>query len=421
MRRDKGDGAIYEETVLNLRTGKKVGTGKWYGQLDLGKDATGKRRRRKFTGKSRKQVSDAMRAARRELDQGNALGKVTDTVGALLGDFLSKGLPPSAKSAKTVEGYRWAIEDHLIPSLGGRRLRELTVDDVDEMLRRKSTGDRPLSRASLLHIHGVLKRALKWGMKRGRVARNVAELADTPQGTRRQGKALTDEQWYRVFELAQEEREVNGAPYRDPLEALYLLGITTPCRPGELAGLPWSCVDFEKGVVHFRQALHHGVNGEAYLGPLKTDQSRRSVAVLPEVLDALRRRKAAQAADRLRLASDKAWGARWLSSNPGLGNGLDPDLVFTTESGRPIDLSNLRRSFGRLLRHAGVEGSWTTYELRHSAISMMSHEGVPLELIADAAGHKNSRVTDAVYRHNLAPVVVSAQAAMAARLARRSG
>lgn len=403
-RRGKGDGGIYEE-----KSGG-VPTGRWIGQLDLGKDATGRRRRKKVVGKSKGDVAQKLRSARRELEEGLAVGKATDTMESLLRDYLSRGLPPSAKAPKTIEGYRWAIDDHLIPAIGGRRIRDLSVDDVDDMLRDRATGEKPLSRASLIHIHGVLKRAMRWGKKRGRVAVNVAELADTPQGTRRKGKSLTVEQAKRVIELAMSEREVNGKPWREPLEALYLLGIAVPCRPGELTGLPWSSVDFENGVIHFRQALHHAVDGSLYLGPLKTEQSRRSVAVDGFVMDALKRRRKAQAAEKLAMPAGMTWGAGWQATD---GNsGLDPDLVFTTATGRPLDSSNVRRSFSKLLKRAGIEGSWTTYELRHSSVSILSASGISIEEIADYAGHLNSNVTRTVYRHNLSPVVRSARGVM---------
>lgn len=132
------------------------------------------------------------------------------------------------------------------------------------------------------------------------------------------------------------------------------------------------------------------------------------------VLDALRRRKGAQAADRLRLSAGATWGCACAGTWQADRGSLDPDLVFTTASGAPLDSSNVRRSFGKLLKRAGVAGNWTTYELRHSAISIPSAEGVALELIADAAGHRNAHVTANVYRHNLALVVVSAKAPMEA-------
>jgi integrase len=411
QRRDKGGGTVYEEKLGGVLTGR------WIGQLDLGKDATGKRRRRKFVASKRAEVVKAMRDAKRTLEDGNTLGKATDTMEALLRDFLTKGLPSTAKAPKTIEGYRWAIEDHLIPTLGGRRVRMLSVDDVDDMLRDKATGDpdndvRPLSRATLVHIHGVLKRALRWGQKRGRVARNVAELADTPQGTRREGKSLTVEQALELAKLAQTERFVNGHVWREPLEALYLLGIAVPCRPGELSGLAWSSIDFENGVVHFRQALHHAVDGSLYLGPLKTEQSRRSVEVPAFVMDALRRRRVTQAADKLKLPAGQRWGAGW--STERTQSGLDSDLVFTTVAGGPLDLSNIRRSFNRLLKRAGVPGNWTTYELRHSSVSILSRLGVALEQISDMSGHKNSIVTGKIYRKQIQPVVTHGSGVMQA-------
>ena len=132
-------------------------------------------------------------------------------------------------------------------------------------------------------------------------------------------------------------------------------------------------------------------------------------------------RRAAQTADRLRLASDAVWGAGWLSSDPvASGGGLDADLVFTTAAGGPVDLSNLRRSFCKLLRRAGVEEVGPLTNFGTPAISMMSHEGVALELIADAAGHKElSRHRDRLPAQPRAGGRVGS-AAMAARLARRS-
>ncbi|MCA1709313.1 MAG: site-specific integrase, partial [Actinobacteria bacterium] len=86
-----------------------------------------------------------------------------------------------------------------------------------------------LSRASLAHIHQVLSRALRWAERNGRVARNIATLVDTPQGSRRVSKALTVEQARALLATARGDR----------FEALWTLGLTIPSRPGELIGLCW--------------------------------------------------------------------------------------------------------------------------------------------------------------------------------------
>ena len=414
-RRGAGEGSIFYDPNRE----------RWTAFLDLGTDATGKRQRRKFTGRTRADVLDKLRVARRAAEDGVPLGRAGDTVSALLVDYLARGLPATCRTPKTQQGYAWAIKHHLIPALGARKLRVLTPDDVALMLRSKATEG--LSRASLAHIHQVLSRALRWAERNGRVARNVAILVDTPQGKRRVSKALTVEQ----------ARSLLSAARADRLEALWTLGLTIPSRPGELTGLCWDCVDFERGIIHFRRALHRDAEtGQLYLGELKTEQSRRVVEAPTFVIEALRRRKSAQTTEQLTL------GTAW--SNP-------DDLVFTSEAGTPIDAANLRRALRRLIKHAEshhtdeqdgcdclsvrrpgpkqhrcgdhhecdqrctvIPGTWTVYELRHSAVSILSAAGVPLELIADAAGHRNSRVTATVYRHNLAPTITSARAPMEA-------
>ncbi|MGW4406470.1 tyrosine-type recombinase/integrase [Nonomuraea sp. NPDC004702] len=42
---------------------------------------------------------------------------------------------------------------------------------------------------------------------------------------------------------------------------------------------------------------------------------------------------------------------------------------------------------------------------RHSFVSIMSDQGVPIETIADLVGHAGTSVTEAVYRHQLRPMI----------------
>jgi integrase len=86
------------------------------------------------------------------------------------------------------------------------------------------------------------------------------------------------------------------------------------------------------------------------------------------------------------------------------GAWTDTGLVFTTELGTPIDPSNLRRAFQRLTNHAGL-GRWTPNELRHSAASLLSAAGVPLEVIADVLGHSSTRMLQQHYRHPVKPAI----------------
>jgi integrase len=124
-------------------------------------------------------------------------------------------------------------------------------------------------------------------------------------------------------------------------------------------------------------------------GDTKTEKSRRTLTLPDEAAQALRALHARQAAERL--CAGTAW--------------QDHGLVFCTRVGTPLNPGNVRRSFRAITKAAGIGESWTPRELRHSFVSIMSDDGVPIETIADLVGHKNSIVTARVYRHQLRPVI----------------
>jgi integrase len=80
--------------------------------------------------------------------------------------------------------------------------------------------------------------------------------------------------------------------------------------------------------------------------------------------------------------------------------------VFASEVGGQLSAGNVRRAFRRVLKAAGLEPAhWTPRELRHSFVSLLSDEGVPIEQISRLVGHTSTIVTETVYRHQLRPVV----------------
>jgi site-specific recombinase XerD len=122
-------------------------------------------------------------------------------------------------------------------------------------------------------------------------------------------------------------------------------------------------------------------------GDTKTEKSRRTLQLPGRAADALTALHKRQADDRR-----TAGAAR-----------RDHGLVFCTRVGTPLSAANVRRSFRAITKAAQIGKNWTPRELRHSFVSIMSDNGVPLEAIADLVGHKNSTVTARVYRHQLRP------------------
>jgi integrase len=125
-------------------------------------------------------------------------------------------------------------------------------------------------------------------------------------------------------------------------------------------------------------------------GDTKTRKSRRTLELPQRCADALRLHRESQ--DKIRTDTSATW--------------QDNDLVFCTLVGTELDAANVRRSFRRVIKAAGLNAAdWTPRELRHSFVSIMSDAGVPIERISQLVGHSGTTVTETVYRHQLRPVV----------------
>ncbi|HEX6353399.1 tyrosine-type recombinase/integrase [Actinophytocola sp.] len=87
--------------------------------------------------------------------------------------------------------------------------------------------------------------------------------------------------------------------------------------------------------------------------------------------------------------------------------------MFPTRLGTQQDDANVRHDFRRVLDRAGlVAKEWTPRELRHSFVSLLSDDGMPLEQISRLVGHSGTSVTELVYRKQIRPAVEDGAVAM---------
>lgn len=123
----------------------------------------------------------------------------------------------------------------------------------------------------------------------------------------------------------------------------------------------------------------------------KTKKSRRTLALPARCVEALKKQRTRQLADRLRA------GDRWQENG----------LVFATSIGTKMLAGNVRRDFRRALALVPDlnPSMWTPRELRHSFVLVLSDAGVLLEQIAQLVGHSGTTVTESVYRHQRRPVI----------------
>lgn len=183
---------------------------------------------------------------------------------------------------------------------------------------------------------------------------------------------------------AEQARMLLQAIEGDPLEALYLLALTTGMRQGELLSLKWADVDLEAGHVQVRSSVRKGKEGFVFSEP-KTSASRRQVALTMSAVAALYRHRGCQLEQRM------ADGPLW----------QDNDLVFPDVLGMPFNgITLLRREFLPLLKRAGLP-LIRFHDLRHTAATLMLLKGVHPKIVSEMLGHASVSITLDLYSHVL--------------------
>lgn len=261
--RGKGEGSIYFESA----------TGRWRGAVVLPDGS-----RRRVSARTRKACREQLRAIQDDLEREAACPSLSLTVGEYLSRWSEEVLPARARvrSTNTVDNYRWAVEKHLIPALGEKRLQALTPEDVEALLRRLAKAGR--AKNTIMRVRAVLVLALTHAERRSLVTRNVARLTEMPAGARptAEGRSLTVAQAQRLLETVRGDR----------WEALLVVGLMLGLRPGELCGLLWEDVDLERGALQVRRSLKRERSG-LRLGDPKTRQSFRGLDLPAPAVSAL--------------------------------------------------------------------------------------------------------------------------------------
>lgn len=375
-RRSRGDGGLHWH---NQRQ-------RWIATASLGYDPSGKRIVKSGSGRTKTEAKTKLKEILRDHEDGLAIAPAGYTVAHAVDDWLTYGL--SGRDEHTVTTCTILSRTHIIPSLGARKLRDLSAEDVDRWLAGKA---QTLSTRTLQGLHSCLNRSVKRAMARDKVKRNVVALVSVPRGrSGRPSKALTMAQAEAVLVAAEGTR----------MHAYIVMSLLTGARTEELRALTWDHVELSGDPnavppVPPHVAVWRSVRAG---GDTKTRKSRRTLALPKRCIDVLKAQRTQQDKER------EAAGPRW----------QEHGLVFASQVGTPLDPSHVRRDFRNAIRGvAGVNAAaWTPRELRHSFVSLLSDEGIPLEEISRLVGHSSTAVTEAVYRKQIRPVMQAGAVAM---------
>ena len=155
-------------------------------------------------------------------------------------------------------------------------------------------------------------------------------------------------------------------------------------RQGELLALRWQDVDVENATISVRRTLTRN-GGRVAIGEPKTKKSRRSIRLTSRAVEALIAHLECQ------LRQIEILGDRY----------EDQGLLFTTDTGGPINPSNLRkRSFAPLLKKAKLPHI-RFHDLRHTCATLLLVQGTHPKYVQELLGHATIAITLDTYSHVL--------------------
>ncbi|MEO8287123.1 MAG: tyrosine-type recombinase/integrase [Chloroflexota bacterium] len=343
---------------------------KWYGRVDLSPDpVTGKRRQKRFTAATKRQVEKQVAALITAVENGGfSEAEVTKLT---ISHYMERWLASIEGSVKPITKKRYGdiVRLHIEPTMGRTQLAKLSALNVQRLYSDKQADG--LSPTTVNMIHAVLHRALAQAMRWGLLNRNVTELVDLP-------REATPE--YITWNEAQVNTFLSTAQ-GDPLEAFWRLALLTGMRRGEMLGLRWDDIDMKRGTLSVQRTLSRDAGGAFSLGTPKSAHGKRSIALPKSLVEAFRKLRVQQTERRL---ATKGY--------------QDHGFVFANEIGEPLHPNSVSYRFKKLVAEAGVP-PLRIHDLRHTSATLMLANNIHPKIVQERLGHSNISMTLDRYSH----------------------
>jgi integrase len=308
---------------------------------------------------------DEAEAKRAELLLRRRRGERIEPTRQTFAEYAREWLDRQEVRPRTRENYTWALEQHLIPRFGRRRLDQISCEDVAALIadmRRKGLKGWTITSA-LRPLSIILAQAAR----KGRIA--VNPMTQLERGER---PKHDDERPKRILTLEEMRALIEHAD-TDEYRALLELMLTGGLRVGEALGLAVGDLDPKHSVIRVECQLGR----DGYRTPLKTEESHRAIDIPPQLM----RRLLDFVAERGDLF------------NPGA-------LVFASRNGTGLVRKVAREALKRAVKAASIAAPEPTlHDLRHSHASMLIAMNYSVVDVQRRLGHRKPDTTLRIYAH----------------------
>ena len=373
-KRNSGEGGFFHD----------VKRGIWIYQLRY-TDAYGNRGRKKFAAKTKR---EAMQKGKEFIDSLNRAANDDEklTVGKWIKNWLENYAKPNVRP-RTYEKYSSSLKAYILPTFENVLLNELTAADLQKHLNRLLETGRAdgtgLSSSTVRGTRRYLSMCIDDAVKSGLVSSNVVRLTKAPKLSKKEIAVLSKDEIARLINAA---KEIDHQFMRVVMPQIISLTVHTGMRQGEVFGLKWDDIDFEKSCLFIRRSLAHVIGKGAVFQAPKTKNSVRRILLMPEDVKNLR--------------TYKKWQENYSEELGDLFAGHN--LVFTSPFGEPMSPTNFsRRYFKPLLKKCDISSEFTFHGLRHTHATLLLRQGVNPKIVQERLGHSSIKVTMDTYSHVL--------------------
>ena len=327
-------------------------------------------------GNKRKAEAELARL-RAEFEPPKEVGDLSSDM--LFADYLLEWLEiaKGRLAVATYSSYAAMIKKPVGPYFRQRNLtlRELEARHLQmfysEMLRKVKPN-------TVIHYHAIIHSALKYAVKTDMLVQNVADKVDRPKKNSFQPVFLSAEEMQKMFEA------LRGTKLELPVLVAAFYGF----RRGEVLGLKWDAIDFERGTISVIRTVTtitlDGKQTEIEQQSAKTKSSLRTLPLIGSFREYFLQVKEAQELN------------KQICGN--CHNYEYDGFVFVDELGERMRVDYLTNAFPKFLESHGLQ-RMRFYDLRHSCASLLLANGVPMKQIQEWLGHSDFGAAANIYAH----------------------
>lgn len=345
--------------------------GRWEGRVVVGYDEKGLPKTKNVTAKTKTECVKKLEKLKNEL--GNVTKKCTSTMP--FGQWMDYWYQTYCKytlKEYTRATYEQRIYKQIIPKIGHHPLNQINPSTLvkfyaqlkanGRLIRREIYGP-GLSNSVVRSIHSHCRAALDKAVEEKLIRQNPAVGCKLPSKKSPEIEILTPEEMQKLLYQAQ----IEG------FYEMFTLDLATGLRRGELLGLQWKDIDFEKGTLSVNKQVRY-MKRELKIVTPKTKASIRTIILPAPILNML-------------AEYQKTVNSIWLFPSPI----KDEDV--------PRDPTACRKRLSQILERAGCKHV-PFHALRHTFASHAFHYGMDVKTLASTIGHESVETTLNVYAHS---------------------